>query len=442
MKHEMFTNTFRNISKVTKKTLLKIALCSPFLGFAQNSLVYIANEGNFGTGNGSLSVYDKGSNTVANDVFSSANGGALLGDVVQSVAYFDGKGYVCVNGSAKVEVINANATYVASIPVGSPRYLKQVNTNKAYVTDWGDNTVKVIDLSANAVTATIACGVGPEGLAVSNGFAYVCNIGGWGLDSTVTIINTATDAVEATLTVGDKPNSAVVDANGNVWVLTGGYTEYDASWNIINETPGVLAMINTTTNAIDASYTFAVGDHPEDLIINGLGDKLYFSNGSFSKAVYEFGINDTQLPSAPFINRSFYGLGYDGISNEIYGSDAVDFTQQGWVFRYATTGAVVDSFQVGIIPGDFAFRQDVLGVSEIHTTSVSVYPNPSSGRFFINSSEMIESIVVRNILGAAIKTIFISSLSDVIDLTSEGKGVYLIEVKTSLGVITKKLIVE
>ena len=73
---------------------------------------------------------------------------------------------------------------------------------------------------------------------------------------TVTVINTNTDAVETTLTIGDKPNSAVVDVNGNVWILTGGYTEYDANWNVIAETPGSLAMINTTTNTIDSFFYF------------------------------------------------------------------------------------------------------------------------------------------------------------------------------------------
>ena len=421
--------------------MFKIAMLLPFIGFAQNSLVYITNEGNFGIGNGSLSIYDKSSNTLTNDVFSTVNY-FVLGDVVQSIGYFDGKGYICVNGSAKIEVIDENAASLAIIQAASPRYIKQVDDSKAYVTDWGINGVQVIDLTTNTVSTTIACGTGPEGIAVSNGFAYVCNVGGWGLDSTVTVINTNTDAVETTLTVGDKPNSAVVDADGNVWVLTGGYTQYDANWNVINETPGVLAMINTTTNTIDASFTFAVGNHPEDLIINGTGDKLYYSDGSWSKAVYEFGINDTQLPATVFINKSFYGLGYDPVWNEIYGSDAVDFTQQGWVFRYATTGIVVDSFQVGVIPGSFAFRQDVLGVSTISTASVSVYPNPSTGRFVISSSEVINSITVRSILGAVVKSVDVSSLSDVVDLRAEVRGIYLVEINTNSGMITKKLIVE
>ena len=414
----------------------------PFIGFAQSSSVYITNEGNFGTGNGSLSIYDKTTNLVSNDVFSSNNGGALLGDVVQSMECINGIGYICVNNSSTIQVIDENHLYVAAIQVSQPRYLKQVNTSKAYASDWGINGIQVIDLLSNTVSSTINCGTGPEGIAVSNGFAYVCNVGGWGLDSTVTVINTNTDAVETTLTVGDKPNSAVVDINGNVWILTGGFTEYDANWNVISETPGVLAMINTSTNTIESSLVFPIGNHPEDLVINGAGNKLYYSDGSWSKAVYEFGINDVDLSTTPIINRSFYGLGYDPVSNEIYGSDAVDFTQQGWVYRYATSGAVIDSFQVGIIPGSFAFSQTVSGISEFSTASISVYPNPSNGRFFINSSEIINSIIIRNVLGGLVNSVVLSSFSDVIDLRKERNGFYLVEIYTDSGMMTKKLIVE
>ena len=45
-----------------KKKLLKITMLLPFIGLAQSSSVYITNEGNFGTGNGSLSIYDKTTN--------------------------------------------------------------------------------------------------------------------------------------------------------------------------------------------------------------------------------------------------------------------------------------------------------------------------------------------------------------------------------------------
>ena len=309
---------------------------------------FVTNEGSFTDGIGSISfVTDEG--TVENDVFASVNS-FPLGSVVQSMNIIGGNAYIVVNNSAKIEVASvADMKSVATIDVVSPRYIVKVSGAKAYVTDWGINGVQVIDLTTNTVSTTIACGAGPEGIAVSNGFAYVCNVGAWGLDSTVTIINTTTDAVETTLTVGDKPNSAVVDANGAVWVLTGGYTEYDpVTWAVISETAGNLVKI--VNNTVEATYAFAVGNHPEDLVINDAGNTLFFSNG----AVYAFDITATTLPTTALINKSFYGLGAH--NGYVYGTDAVDFSQSGWSFKYSATGTIVDSVQVGIIPGGYCFN--------------------------------------------------------------------------------------
>ncbi len=312
---------------------------------------FVTNEGNFGTGNGSISFVDE-SGFIDNDVFASINSFAL-GDVVQSMSIINDHAYILVNNSSKIEVASIDSMIsVATINVSQPRYMAKVSDEKAYVTDWGINGVQVIDLATNTISSNIACGTGPEGIAISNGFAYVCNVGGFSLDSTVTIINTTTDVVETTLTVGDKPNSAIVDINGAVWVLTGGYTEYDAAWNVVSETPGNLVKI--VGNTIEATYTFAVGNHPEDLVINDAGTTLYYSDGSWSKAVYSFQISDTDLSSTPVINKSFYGLG--SANGYIYGTDAVDYTQQGWSFRYTENGSLVDSVQVGVIPGDYCFN--------------------------------------------------------------------------------------
>ena len=312
---------------------------------------FVTNEGNFGTGNGSISFVDE-YGAVENDVFASINSFAL-GDVVQSMNIIGANAYVLVNGSAKIEVATiADMKSVATINVVSPRFIAKVSNTKAYVTDWGINGVQVIDLATNTVTSTISCGTGPEGIAVSNGFAYVCNVGGWGLDNTVSVINTTTDAVETTLTVGDKPNSVVVDANGAVWVLTGGFTEYDADWNVVSETAGNLVRI--VGNTIEATYSFAVGNHPQDLVIDDAGTTLYYSDGSWSKAVYAFDINDTALPTTALINKSFYGLGFYG--GYVYGTDAVDFTQSGWSYKYTNEGTIIDSVQVGIIPGGYCFN--------------------------------------------------------------------------------------
>jgi YVTN family beta-propeller protein len=349
----------KNLRKIGAYTLVIMALSSCKKDSIEDVYVagnyedgyFVTNEGNFGTGNGSISFVDD-YGFIENDVFSSVNSFAL-GDVVQSMNIINDYAYILVNNSSKIEVASIDSMIsVATINVSQPRYMVKVSDEKAYVTDWGINGVQVIDLASNTISTTIACGAGPEGITVANGFAYVCNVGGWGLDNTVSVINSSTDLIETTLTVGDKPNSVVVDANGAVWVLTGGYTEYDANWNVISETAGNLVKI--VGNAIEATYTFPVGNHPEDLIINDAGTTLYYSDGSWSKAVYAFNVNDSELSTVPLISRSFYGLGFN--DGYIFGTDAVDYVQSGWSHKYSSNGSIVDSIQVGIIPGGYCFN--------------------------------------------------------------------------------------
>jgi hypothetical protein len=64
-------------------------------------------------------------------------------------------------------------------------------------------------------------------------------------------------------------------------------------------------------------------------------------------------VNDTELSTTALINRSFYGLGFD--NGYIYGTDAVDFIQSGWSYKYTAAGTIVDSVQVGMIPGGYCF---------------------------------------------------------------------------------------
>ena len=75
---------------------------------------------------------------------------------------------------------------------------------------------------------------------------------------------------------------------------------------------------------------------------------MFYSDGNWSKNVYKFNVFDLDLPTTPIISRSFYGLGYN--DGYIYGSDAVDYVQNGWSYKYNESGTIVDSVRVGIIP--------------------------------------------------------------------------------------------
>lgn len=350
-----------------KNNFLIIILCVGLLMSCQNDSInpnipiglydngyFVTNEGNFGTGNGSVSFIDE-SGLVSNNVFEQTNSFSL-GDVVQSMQIINDNAYIVVNNSSKIEVANIDSmTYIATINgLTSPRYILQVSQEKAYVSDWGIGGLHVIDLNTNSTISTINTGQGPEKMLLKGNKAYVCNVGGFGLDNTVSVIDRDNDMLITNISVGDKPNSIVEDGSGNIWVLAGGNTEYDANWNVVAETPGELTKINSETNSVEESVVFEVGDHPKDLIVNDNGNTLYFSNGSWSKSVYEFNIYNNTVSSTPLISKNFYGLGIN--DNHIYGTDVKDYVQNGWSYTYNTSGVLLDSNEVGIIPASYCFR--------------------------------------------------------------------------------------
>ena len=77
-------------------------------------------------------------------------------------------------------------------------------------------------------------------------------------------------------------------------------------------------------------------------------------------------------------------------------------------------------------------------VSELDESRVKIYPNPTKGKVLIEA-EGIERVSVYNVLGE--KVLEAESTSN-IDLSSYGRGVYLIKVETREGVMVKKVRVE
>jgi YVTN family beta-propeller protein len=314
--------------------------------------VFITNEGPFGTGTGTVSFYNRTSGEVSNNIFEVVNN-RPLGNIVNSIEVHNDKAYIVVNNAAKVEVVNvADFSSTGAIEnLGTPRYFLGIDEHKGYITDWASG-VKVVDLHSNTVSATIATGgQGPEQMKQIGSEVFVANSGGYDKDSTLVVINTASDAVSATLTVGHNPKALAVDADGKLWVLCNGILDWVTP---ANDTPGKLVRINPTTKTVELTLTFAsASDHPTGLATNDAKNKLYYTlNGG----VYELSINATSLPSSALINRSFYNIGIDPATDYLFGTDAKDFVQNGYVLRYTLSGTLVDSFQVGVIPGNFYFN--------------------------------------------------------------------------------------
>src|SRR5262249_25544096 len=82
----------------------------------------------------------------------------------------------------------------------------------AYVTNFGSNTVLVIDTATNTVVATVPVGRFPRGVAITpdGTHAYVANE----FSFTVSVIDTATNTVVATVPVGINPVGVAITPDG------------------------------------------------------------------------------------------------------------------------------------------------------------------------------------------------------------------------------------
>ncbi|MTI22083.1 hypothetical protein E1176_13715 [Fulvivirga sp. RKSG066] len=327
---------------------------------------FILNEGAFGAGNASLSFYDKETGTMQNDVFFKANS-RDLGDQAQSMTIIDSFGYIVVQGSAKIEVINLEdyktvTTIDTEDGLVSPRYIIEVSDNKAYVSDWGSDgltgTVKVLDLETNDITKSIATGAGANTMVKLNDRVYVANGGGYGSDNTISVINSTTDELITNIEVGDNPKALQVDAASNLWVAGSGKIAYNADWsvNLEETTPGFLAKINTASDQVEFIVNMtekSVG--PGNLSIGPDGDMLYFNyNGGIYTANTTQEASDFQISS--FIEKSFYGFGVDPSTGDFIGGEAPDFTSGGKVYQYTESGDLGDEYQVGIAPNSVIFK--------------------------------------------------------------------------------------
>jgi YVTN family beta-propeller protein len=92
---------------------------------------------------------------------------------------------------------------------------------KAYVGNFKDNTVSVIDTAAGAVVATIPVAPGPHGMTMTTDgrWVYVSSDGA----SVVSVIDTASDRVTGTIEVGKSPHGVtLVPGKGLLLVVVNG----------------------------------------------------------------------------------------------------------------------------------------------------------------------------------------------------------------------------
>ena len=212
---------------------------------------------------GSLSaVKFERSQTVSNNVFSTANGRSLGATVQDGVVYGDNL-YIAVDGSNTIEVVNKYSfkSITTILPDQTAYEPRDIIEEDGYIyVSMYTGYVCRIDPKTNKIDKTVQVGPNPEEMVVENGFLYVVNSDGLNYGNnyengkTVSKIDLKSFTEVKKIDVGLNP-TAIQEADDKIFVLCmGNYADVPTSLYVIDEND------NVTNTGIPASFFAAEDD--------------------------------------------------------------------------------------------------------------------------------------------------------------------------------------
>lgn len=329
--------------------------------------IIVVNEGQMGSGLGSLSViYDDASSIY--DIFRDVNN-RPIGDVAQSIAYINGNYFVPSNNSNKVEVVNPETFESVATIQGTAKacYVQAINETEAIVASLDRQLIKINTKTFEKIEDIDI----PDNL---NHMAVASNklFGQAGGEVVVFDVNNISEAgirkIEGIDNVS-KTTNLIVDKNGMLWAYG-------------SETDKVtLHQINPTTEKLVNSYEipfvsqddadfgegsimtscWSWGEDLNRMETDKTKSKLYFvlktckaktwSGAQEQMVVFTFNIDTKEY--APYRTLPGLSLMYGmGISpdGDVYLCDCLDYTaQRGYLREYKEDGNVVSTY-VGVYP--------------------------------------------------------------------------------------------
>jgi YVTN family beta-propeller protein len=155
----------------------------------------------------------------------------------------------------------------------------------AYIGNFEENTVSVIDTATNTLTGSFSAGNEPQGFAVTpdGGTVYVVNTG----SNSVSVYDAASGTVTTTIPVGGGPLGAALTPNG-------------ALLYVANAGDGTISIIDTTTDTVAQTLTGLLG--PTAIAFTPDGSKAYVTTFAPSVTVLDTATN------AAIATLSFFGV--------------------------------------------------------------------------------------------------------------------------------------
>lgn len=337
---------------------------------AEPSGIYLVNQGNQGSNKARLDFLNFHNGFYIRDVFTEYNPEVVkgLGDTGNDVQVYKGKVFVAVNGSHKVEIMDAySMKRLAQVDVPNCRFIA-FDGNCAYVTSYvakDKETLKTqkgalyrIDLDTYKVTGQVTVGYQPEQLVIMDGKAYVANSGGYvaGYDDTVSVVDLKSMKVEYDIKVAVNLELMLVDADGVIWVSSrGNYGDVSSTLNYLVK-KGDKYELGGSVNVPVSSMALA-------------GDKIYVIGSTYTPPAWALtttynivNVKTRKLESGSFITdgtesdiATAFTVTVNPGNGDIYVTDAKDYVSSGTLHCYTGSGKHKWSVHTGDIPGRIAF---------------------------------------------------------------------------------------
>jgi hypothetical protein len=307
--------------------------------------IYVLNNGNMGSNDASLSMYNIENNTVTKDAFEARNG-RRLGDTGQDIIVYGSKMYITVSGESTIEVTDLEAKTIKQIKTDDqPRYLA-IHEGKVYVTYYTGYVARIDTASLN-VEAKVQVGRNPEQLTVANGKLYVANSGGAdygtevGYDKTVSVVDIASFTELKKIEVVLNPTDIESDDAGNIFVISKG--NYFDILNTIQKINPQTDEVSVVSNIDGTIMTTATNTLYSVYSQWGVDEIFYYSFNTANNTVLSDNFIGATNISSP------YQINYDRAYEHLF-ITASDYINDGDVYVFDKANKFVNKFEAGLNP--------------------------------------------------------------------------------------------
>ena len=333
---------------------------------------YILNEGNMGANKCTLDYFDYRSKSYIKNIYAEYNPNVPLelGDTGNDMAVFGQYLVIVVNGSHKIEVLNAyTAKREGQVNISSPRYVasdgKYVYASSYVGGNDGRGTVSKIDIESLSVIETCEVGFQPEEMVITEGKLYVVNsvnLSTSEYDNTISVIDLSTFTKVADIEAAINMNHLKIDEYKNLWATSrGNYYDIPASLVLLSKQGGEYAKVKTydmaTSNlainknslysyqvTYDANWNATNNFTVSNIDVNGIiGNPAQFIDSSVAASI-----------DAP------YCIAVQPYDGSIFITDAKNYISSGKLYCFNSQGKKQWEVNTGDIPGHIAFVPNIV----------------------------------------------------------------------------------